>query len=67
MKDPELLAWQMRERAKQLPEREVVYERIYEPSEEQKKIYYHAGRWAAGAKDYTARLAFLEFERLEQL
>lgn len=58
MKDLEALAKEMRERALQKPEPYVIYEKVYQPSEEQKKLYYHAGRFAAGARDWTARQAY---------
>jgi len=59
MTDPEELARQMKELAEQKPEPYVVYEQIYQPSEDQKKIYFNAGRWAGGARDYTARQAYI--------
>lgn len=58
MKDLEELAKQMREIALQKHDFHVVYEKVYEPSDEQKKLYYHAGRFAAGARDYTARKSY---------
>lgn len=58
MKDLERLAKEMRDRALRNPAPFVVYEKVYEPTEEQKKTYYHAGRWAAGARDWTARQAY---------
>ena len=65
VKDPELVAWSMRERAKQFPEKEVVVEVVYAPSEEQKKLYFNAGRWAAGATDWTARKAYEKVGKYE--
>ena len=59
MKDAEQVAWHMAELAKQKSEPYVIYEKIYEPSEDQKKIYFNAGRWAGGARDYTARQAYI--------
>ena len=53
----------MRERALSSTEPFVIRETIYEPSEEQKKLYYHAGRWAGGARDYTARKAYEQLHR----
>lgn len=64
--DWEMVAWNMREQAKQKPEPYVVYETIYEPSEEQKKLYFNAGRWAGGARDWNARKAFEKMNELEQ-
>lgn len=63
MKDPELLAWSMRERALATPDKTeplIVVEQVYTPSEEQKKLYFNAGRWAGGARDWTARKAYEE-------
>lgn len=34
-------------------------------SQEIKQLYFHAGRWSAGARDYTARSAYLEYNRRE--
>jgi hypothetical protein len=59
----EELAKQMRERALTSTEPFVIRETIYQPSEEQKKLYYHAGRWAGGARDYAARKAYEELYR----
>lgn len=63
----EELARQMREWALEQPiEREpepeplVVIRQVYNPSEEQKKLYFNAGRWAGGARDWTARKAYEE-------
>ena len=64
MTDPEELARQMREQAEKMTEPYVIYQKIYEPDEEQKKLYLNAGRWAGGARDWTARKAF---EKLAQL
>lgn len=35
-------------------------------TQELKQLYYHAGRWAGGARDYTARQAFLAYNRREK-
>ena len=59
----EELAKQMRARALTSTEPFVIRETIYKPSEEQKKLYYHAGRWAGGARDYTARKAYEQLHR----
>tara|TARA_R110000803_G_scaffold141167_1_gene207655 strand:- start:727 stop:942 length:216 start_codon:yes stop_codon:yes gene_type:complete len=62
------LARQMRERALALEGAsvpEVIYERVYEPSEDHKKLYFNAGRWSAGATDWTARKAYEEFMKEE--
>lgn len=65
MKDPELVAWSMRERALQEEKTEplVVIRQVYTPSEEQKKLYFNAGRWAGGSRDWVARKAFEELQR----
>ena len=63
MTDPELLAWSMREQALATPDKTeplIVVEQVYTPSEEQKKLYFNAGRWAGGARDWTARKAYEE-------
>ena len=68
MKDPELVAWSMRERALQEPDKAeplIIYEQVHTPSEEQKKLYFNAGRWAGGARDWTARVAYKELFRKE--
>ena len=33
--------------------------------EEMKKLYFNAGRWAGGARDHTAKEAFLKMNDLE--
>lgn len=35
--------------------------------EELKQIYFHAGRWSAGSKDYLAREAYREYCRRERV
>ena len=68
MKDPELVAWSMREAAldskeiarEPVPEPLVVIRQVYTPSEEQKKLYFNAGRWAGGSRDWVARKAYEE-------
>lgn len=62
MKDPEIVAWSMRERALQEEKTEplIVIEQVYTPSEEQKKLYFNAGRWAGGSRDWNARKAYEE-------
>ena len=34
--------------------------------EQLKKLYFNAGRWAGGAKDWTARQAFEQLQGLEK-
>ena len=58
MRDPELIAYEMRERAQKSQEPLVVYETLYKPSEDDKKLFFNAGRWAGGHRDWTARQAF---------
>lgn len=36
-------------------------------TQELKQLYFHAGRWAGGARDYTARQAYLAYNRREGL
>jgi hypothetical protein len=65
VRDIEKLARQMREEA--LAKTESSYERQQRAKREQekqarleqlKKLYFNAGRWAGGARDYNARKAF---------
>ena len=68
MRDINLLAKEMRERAISMAdfvETKIVVERVFLPSEEQKKLYFNAGRWSAGATDWTARQAYEEFMKQE--
>ena len=75
MKDPELVAWSMREAAIKLepverepiPEPLVVIRQVYTPSEEQKKLYFNAGRWAGGSRDWVARKAYEELMNSDAL
>lgn len=74
MRDPEELAREMREWAIEQPEREpepteplVVIKQVYQPSEEQKKMYFNAGRWAGGARDWTARQAYLKLAEFGEM
>ena len=32
-----------------------------------KKLYFHAGRWAGGARDWTARKAFEKMNQVERV
>lgn len=52
---------------KRLPEpiTQVVVKEVKRVPERLKKIYYHAGRYAAGDRDSLAIEAFAEFEKLE--
>jgi hypothetical protein len=62
--DWELLAKSMREDALLSEAPDTIYEIMYQPSEEQKKMYFNAGRWAGGSKDYTARQANIQLQEL---
>lgn len=72
MYDIELLAKQMRERALRIegsvePVQPIIEERIVnQPTEQQKKLYFNAGRWSAGARDWTARQAYERFMQEEE-
>jgi hypothetical protein len=44
------------QKAKKLPK--PVYKSVQDRVEELQKLYFNAGRWAGGARDYTARQAF---------
>ena len=78
--DRELLAREMRERAllieadENLNEHslrkfaEVAQARAKKKKqlEALKRLYFDAGRWAGGARDYTARIAFMELQQREK-
>jgi hypothetical protein len=34
-------------------------------TQELKQLYFHAGRWSGGARDYTARQAYLAYNKRE--
>jgi hypothetical protein len=34
--------------------------------EAMKKLYFDAGRWVGGARDYTARMAYMELQEREK-
>ena len=67
MTDWEELARSMRENALNSDAPNTVYEKVYEPSEEQKKLYFNAGRWAGGARDWTARKAAEELQKMGEM
>ena len=48
------------------PEVKVVVKEVKRVPEKLKKIYFHAGRYAAGDRDSLAIEANLEFDKLEQ-
>jgi hypothetical protein len=60
--DWDQLAKRMRENALASEGPNTIYEVRYEPSEEQKKLYFNAGRWAGGSRDYTAGHTVISFE-----
>ena len=62
----ELIARDARERALEASGYKVLtdQDRI-DITQELKQLYYHAGRWAGGARDYTARQAYLAYNRRE--
>jgi hypothetical protein len=64
MTDWEMLAKGMREKALLSEAPDTIYEMVYQPSEEQKKMYFNAGRWAGGSRDYAARQAFMKLQEL---
>lgn len=47
------------------PEEKVVVKVVKKLPERYKKIFYHAGRYAAGDRDTLATEAYAEFEKLE--
>jgi hypothetical protein len=47
------------------PEVHVVVKEVKKIPERLKKIYYHAGRYAAGDRDTLATEAFTQFEKIE--
>lgn len=47
------------------PEEKVVVKVVKKVPERLKKIYYHAGRYAAGDRDTLAVEAFEQFEKIE--
>ncbi len=62
--DWDQLAKRMRENALASETPDTIYQTLYEPSEEQKKLYFNAGRWAGGSRDYKARQAYMELQQL---
>jgi hypothetical protein len=66
--DIELIAKDARNRAiEQSPYRVITTEHKLDLAEELKQIYFHAGRWSAGSRDYLAREAYKEYSRRERL
>jgi hypothetical protein len=46
-------------------EKQIKYIQVPTISEKLRRVYFNAGRAAAGARDITARQAFAEMQRLE--
>jgi hypothetical protein len=66
--DTELIAKDARSRAiEQSPYRIITTENKLDLVEELKQIYFHAGRWSAGSRDYLAREAYKQYSRRERL
>lgn len=64
--DIELIAKDARSRAiEQSPYRIITTQDKLDLAEELKQIYFHAGRWSAGSRDYLAREAYKEYLRRE--
>jgi hypothetical protein len=53
-----------KKKSRQLPKPE--YKSVEERIEEMKKLYFNAGRWAGGARDHNARMAFTKMKAREQ-
>lgn len=64
MRDIELLAKRMREKALADSKTIVLREEVW--PEEAKAIYYHAGRYAQGARDSKARDSYFRFVEAEK-
>lgn len=72
--DIELLAKQMREKALELkgynPEEikalTLEHEAPINRNQELQQLYFHAGRWAGGARDYGARMAYQAYLKRER-
>lgn len=77
--DIEELAKRMRDRALTLNTEEAIaelaqqaqrkieiqraWDRLQKEVEEERKLYFHAGRWAGGARDKTAKQAYEEISK----
>ena len=57
----------MVERAPMPVEKEIRYIKVPMMTQEMRRVYFNAGRAAAGARDITARRAFGEMQRLESM
>jgi hypothetical protein len=63
---PELIARDLRGRALEASGYKVVTDQDkLDLTQELKQLYFHAGRWVGGARDYTARQAYLAYNRRE--
>lgn len=66
MKREEQLARSMRERALQISGYKILTDQdIVDISEELKQLYFHAGRWSGGARDWKARKHFEQLKKRE--
>ena len=66
MKHPELIALDARKRALENYGYKVLTDQDkLDLTQELKQLYFHAGRWSAGSRDYVARQAFIEYNRRE--
>lgn len=62
----ELIARDLRGRALEASGYKVVTDRDkLDLTQELKQLYFHAGRWVGGARDYTARQAYVAYNRRE--
>lgn len=66
VKSPELIALDARSRALENSGFKVMTDQDkLDLTQQLKQLYFHAGRWSAGARDWTARKAFEEYNRRE--
>ncbi len=64
----ELLARNMRSRALEISGYRVLTDQdLIDLSEELQKMYFNAGRWVAGDRDWTAREAFNKYNERENI
>lgn len=67
MQKEELLARSMRERALSISGYKILTDQdIVDISEELKQLYFHAGRWSGGARDWKARKYFEQLKQREE-
>lgn len=66
MDKDELIARDMRGRALELSGYRVLTDQDrVDLTQQLKQLYFHAGRWSGGARDWTARKAYEEYNRRE--